>query len=117
MEAAIEAWPHPDQGIWESRGEPQHYVSSKLMIWVAVDRGARLARGSAASRSSPTEWQATADEIKAEILERGVRDGVFRQHYETDALDASTAADPAAPLPPARRPAGAAPRSRRSPTT
>ncbi len=45
MEAAIAAWPHPDQGIWESRGEPRHYVSSKLMIWVAVDRGARLARG------------------------------------------------------------------------
>ena len=43
VEAAIEAWPEPDQGIWESRGEPQHYVSSKLMIWVAVDRGARLA--------------------------------------------------------------------------
>ncbi len=44
VEAAIEAWSHPDQGIWESRGEPRHYVSSKLMIWVAVDRGARLAR-------------------------------------------------------------------------
>ena len=44
VDAAIEAWPHPDQGIWEARGAPQHYVSSKLMIWVAVDRGARLAR-------------------------------------------------------------------------
>ena len=43
--SAIAAWPHPDQGIWESRGAPQHYVSSKLMIWVAVNRGARLARG------------------------------------------------------------------------
>ncbi len=42
-----------------------------------------------ASTSSPSEWQAKADEFKAEILERGVRDGVFRQHYETDALDAS----------------------------
>ena len=37
--AAIQAWPHPDQGIWEARGDPRHYVSSKLMIWVAVDRG------------------------------------------------------------------------------
>ena len=88
VEAAIEAWPHPDQGIWESRGEPQHYVSSKLMIWVAVDRGARLARG-AGIDALAEEWQAKADEFKAEILERGVRDGVFRQHYETDALDAS----------------------------
>ncbi len=88
VEAAIAAWPHPDQGIWESRGEPQHYVSSKLMIWVAVDRGARLARG-AGIVDLADEWQAKADEFKAEILERGVRDGIFRQHYETDALDAS----------------------------
>jgi len=88
VEAAIEAWPHPDQGIWESRGEPQHYVSSKLMIWVAVDRGARLARSNGIDALA-AEWQAKADEFKAEILERGVRDGVFRQHYETDALDAS----------------------------
>jgi GH15 family glucan-1,4-alpha-glucosidase len=95
VEAAIDAWPHPDQGIWESRGEPQHYVSSKLMIWVAVDRGARLARwvpdGADADLwlAKAAEWQAKADEIKAEILERGVRDGIFRQHYDTDALDAS----------------------------
>jgi GH15 family glucan-1,4-alpha-glucosidase len=88
VEAAIAAWPHPDQGIWESRGEPRHYVSSKLMIWVAVDRGARLARGNGFDEQAE-EWQAKADEIRAEILERGVREGVFRQHYETDALDAS----------------------------
>ncbi|HVD38624.1 MAG TPA: glycoside hydrolase family 15 protein [Solirubrobacterales bacterium] len=88
VEAAIEAWPHPDQGIWESRGEPRHYVSSKLMIWVAVDRGARLARIGGFEELA-AEWRAQADEFKAEILERGVRDGVFRQHYETDALDAS----------------------------
>ena len=89
VEAAIAAWPHPDQGIWESRGEPQHYVSSKLMIWVAVDRGVRLARSFGVEELAE-EWQLKADEFKAEILERGVRDGVFRQHYETDALDAST---------------------------
>jgi GH15 family glucan-1,4-alpha-glucosidase len=88
VEAAIEAWPHPDQGIWEARGEPRHYVSSKLMIWVAVDRGARLA-GSIGFDHLADEWRAKADEIKAEILDRGVRDGVFRQHYDTDALDAS----------------------------
>ena len=88
VEAAIEAWPHPDQGIWESRGEPQHYVSSKLMMWVAVDRGARLARIGGFDELAE-EWEAKADEFKAEILKRGVRDGVFRQHYETDALDAS----------------------------
>jgi alpha,alpha-trehalase len=89
VEAAIAAWPHPDQGIWESRGKPRHYVSSKLMIWVAVDRGARLARG-VGNDEIAAEWERTATEIREEILERGVRDGVFRQHYETDALDAST---------------------------
>ena len=88
VEAAIEAWPHPDQGIWESRGEPQHYVSSKLMIWVAVDRGARLARGLRFEELA-AEWEKTAESIREEILERGVLDGVFRQHYDTDALDAS----------------------------
>ncbi|MDQ2631927.1 MAG: glycoside hydrolase family 15 protein [Actinomycetota bacterium] len=88
VEAAIDAWPHPDQGIWESRGEPQHYVCSKLMIWVAADRGARLARAGGFDEIAD-EWEEKADEFKAEILERGVRDGIFRQHYETDALDAS----------------------------
>jgi alpha,alpha-trehalase len=88
VEAAINAWPEPDQGIWESRGEPQHYVSSKLMIWVAVDRGTRLAR-SLGFDEIAGEWEAKADEIREEILDRGVRDGVFRQHYDTDALDAS----------------------------
>jgi GH15 family glucan-1,4-alpha-glucosidase len=88
VEAAIEAWPNPDQGIWESRGKPQHYVSSKLMMWVAVDRGARLARIGGFEELAG-EWRAKAEEFKAEILERGVRDGVFRQHYDTDALDAS----------------------------
>jgi GH15 family glucan-1,4-alpha-glucosidase len=89
VEAAIAAWPNPDQGIWESRGEPQHYVSSKLMIWVAVDRGVRLA-SSLGFEQLAGDWRRTADSFKAEILERGVRDGVFRQHYGTDALDAST---------------------------
>ncbi|HEY7456179.1 MAG TPA: glycoside hydrolase family 15 protein [Solirubrobacterales bacterium] len=89
VEAAIEAWPRPDQGIWESRGEPQHYVSSKLMIWVAVDRGARLAR-SVGIDDLAAEWERIAATIHAEILARGVRHGVFRQHYDTDALDAST---------------------------
>jgi GH15 family glucan-1,4-alpha-glucosidase len=86
---ATAVWREPDQGIWEARGEPQHYVSSKLMCWVALDRAAKLAeiRG---DRELPATWRATADEIKADILEHGVRDGVLRQHYDTEALDAST---------------------------
>jgi alpha,alpha-trehalase len=89
VEAAIAAWGKPDQGIWESRGEPQHYVSSKLMMWVAVDRGSRLATW-AGNDALAAEWRKLADEFKEELLERGCRDGVFRQHYDTDALDAST---------------------------
>jgi GH15 family glucan-1,4-alpha-glucosidase len=96
VEAAIAAWPKPDQGIWESRGEPKHYVSSKLMMWVAVDRGIRLATWIPEDErpegweALSERWQATADEMKREIFDRGCRDDVFRQHYETDALDAST---------------------------
>lgn len=85
---ALEAWPKPDQGIWEARGEPQHYVSSKLMIWVAVDRGARLA-AEFGRQDFAEELAGKAAEIKAEIIEKGLKDGVFRQHYDTDALDAS----------------------------
>jgi alpha,alpha-trehalase len=89
-QCATNVWRDPDQGIWEARGKPQHYVSSKLMCWVALDRAAKLAaiRGDADLQAT---WRATADEIKADILEHGVDDrGVLRQHYDTDALDAST---------------------------
>jgi GH15 family glucan-1,4-alpha-glucosidase len=88
-ECAISVWQKPDQGIWEARGKPQHYVSSKLMCWVALDRASALAEIRADSGLS-TSWAATAEEIKADILERGAKNGVLRQHYETDALDAST---------------------------
>ncbi len=89
VECAAAVWREPDQGIWEARGEPRHYVSSKLMCWVAMDRGARLAERRGLS-SKATEWQALAEEIREDILTHGVdRRGVFRQHYDTDALDAS----------------------------
>jgi GH15 family glucan-1,4-alpha-glucosidase len=88
VEKAIESFPEPDQGIWESRGEPRHYVSSKVSMWVAADRGARLARELGRDELAD-QWGAAADAFKAEICEKGCRDGVFRQHYDTDALDAS----------------------------
>ena len=90
VECAARVWREPDQGIWETRGEPRHYLSSKLMCWVALDRGARLAerRG---QEDLVGPWQSLAEEIKQDILGNGVSErGVFRQHYETDALDAST---------------------------
>ncbi|HEX6391497.1 MAG TPA: glycoside hydrolase family 15 protein [Solirubrobacteraceae bacterium] len=86
---AADTWRLPDQGIWEARGEPKHYTSSKLMCWVALDRGARLA----ARRSKielADQWREIANEIHAEICEKGLDErGVFTQHYDTDALDAS----------------------------
>jgi alpha,alpha-trehalase len=89
-ECATKSWQEPDQGIWEARGAPRHYVSSKLMGWVALDRAAALAE----MRGDPDRaatWRATAEEIRADILERGVSErGVLRQHYDTDSLDAST---------------------------
>jgi GH15 family glucan-1,4-alpha-glucosidase len=89
VECACRVWREPDQGIWEARGAPRHYVSSKLMCWVAADRGARLGERRGHERQAK-HWQDLADEIKADILERGVDGrGVFRQHYDTDALDAS----------------------------
>src|SRR5262252_4888995 len=89
-ECATRVWRNPDQGIWESRGKPRHYVSSKLMCWVALDRASALAEIRGDPKQAAT-WRATADEIRADVLTHGVSDrGVLRQHYETDALDAST---------------------------
>jgi GH15 family glucan-1,4-alpha-glucosidase len=89
VESAVAHWREPDRGIWEVRGEPQHFTSSKVMCWVAADRGARLAR----IRQEPkleAEWRAVAEEIHADVLANAVDErGVFRQHYDTDALDAS----------------------------
>jgi GH15 family glucan-1,4-alpha-glucosidase len=87
---ATAVWREPDQGIWEARGAPQHYVSSKLMCWVALDRAAKLA-GIRGDDDLEAEWGATAQEIQEDILAHGVDGrGVLRQHYATDALDAST---------------------------
>jgi alpha,alpha-trehalase len=89
VDAAVTHWREPDCGIWEVRGEPQHFTSSKVMCWVAVDRGARLARIRGDEKRA-VEWQAVADEIHADVCDRGVDDrGVFTQHYGTKALDAS----------------------------
>jgi len=89
VERALAHWHEPDRGIWEIRGEPQHFTSSKLMCWVAVDRGGRLAtmRG---DTDRARVWQKAAAEIHADICANAVdARGVFCQHYGTSALDAS----------------------------
>jgi GH15 family glucan-1,4-alpha-glucosidase len=83
-------WKRPDQGIWEVRGGHRHFVYSKLMCWVALDRGLRLA----AKRSFPANrevWERERDTIYEEIMSRGwsERRGAFVQHYDSEALDAA----------------------------
>jgi alpha,alpha-trehalase len=89
VDAALEHWREPDQGIWEVRGAPKHFTASKVMCWVAAARGAHLAEERGDSERAK-RWRAGAEKIKAEVLDKGVSDkGVFRQHYKTDDLDAS----------------------------
>ena len=83
-------WREPDNGIWEVRGGRQHFVYSKLMCWVTLDRALRLAR----RRSFPADrerWYKTRDEIYEEILDRGWNPRLrsFVQTYDSSALDAA----------------------------
>jgi GH15 family glucan-1,4-alpha-glucosidase len=83
-------WQLPDEGIWETRGGQKHFVYSKLMCWVAVDRAIRLAE----KRSFPADWRSwleTRDTIYMDIMRNGwsVKRQAFIQHYGSDALDAS----------------------------
>jgi alpha,alpha-trehalase len=89
VEAAIAAWKDPDQGLWEVRGPAKHFTSSKILCWVAADRGAKLAelRGDV---DHTVNWRRAADEMHADICANGTDErGVFCQHYGTTALDAS----------------------------
>jgi GH15 family glucan-1,4-alpha-glucosidase len=89
VEEAIEHWREPDRGIWEVRGDPQHFTSSKIMCWVALDRGAKLAELHGWTSYIP-KWRAIAEEIKADVLAHGVdHRGALTQRYGDDALDAS----------------------------
>ena len=82
-------WRDPDSGMWEVRGEPQHFTSSKIMCWVALDRGVRLARLHD-SMDEADKWQAIADDIHADVCANGVdARGVLVQRYGSTALDAS----------------------------
>jgi alpha,alpha-trehalase len=89
VETALSSWKEPDRGIWEVRGEPQHFTFSKVMCWVAADRGARLAalRG---ERDRADAWWNAAQEIHADICEKAIGDqGCFTQFYGSNELDAS----------------------------
>ncbi|MGA8275846.1 MAG: glycoside hydrolase family 15 protein [Thermoplasmata archaeon] len=86
----MELWALPDSGIWEFRTRPAHYVHSKLMCWVALDRAIQLAR--AFGKTEPVDrWSRVAEEIRAAILSRGFDDklGSFVQAFDRPVLDAS----------------------------
>ena len=90
LDYVCENWNRPDEGIWEVRGERQHFVYSKMMCWVALDRGIRLAD----KRSFPanrTHWRNCRDEIYREIMSKGWNKErqAFVQHYGSASLDAS----------------------------
>lgn len=90
LEYVCKHWREPDSGLWEMRSEPRHYVYSKLMCWVALDRGLRLA----GKRSFPApyeRWLKSRDEIYLEIMERGWHQKAdsFVLAYDSDDLDAS----------------------------
>jgi GH15 family glucan-1,4-alpha-glucosidase len=83
-------WREPDEGIWEVRGPRRHFTHSKVMAWVAFDRGIRLIEE--LEREGPIErWRAVRDEIHAEVCERGYDEelGSFVQAYDAKRLDAS----------------------------
>ena len=83
-------WREPDEGIWEVRGPKRHFTHSKVMAWVAFDRGLRLIEEM--GRAGPEErWHAVRDEIRAEVLDRGFDEELnsFVQSYDSKRVDAS----------------------------
>ena len=89
-ETAAAVWTEKDQGIWEVRGEPQHFVHSKLMCWVAMDSAIRLAELLQAEDKVPS-WTAVREHIREAILMKGwsERSQAFSQSFGSDQLDAS----------------------------
>jgi len=84
------SWQEPESGIWELP-QVQHFVSGKVMAWVALDRAVTIAK-QVGETAAVERWRATMDAIHADVMERGWSDrlGAFRQSYDLDTLDAST---------------------------
>ena len=94
-ETVMANWKRKDRGVWEVRGEQQHFVYSKVMCWAALDYAAYIAAATM-HRNLYRRWSLAADTIKTEILDEGwsVVKGAFRQRYGSDVLDASNLAIP-----------------------
>jgi GH15 family glucan-1,4-alpha-glucosidase len=82
VDRAAEAWPEPDRGLWEWRGEPRHFVHSKVMCWAALDRGLRLAR-ECLRKAPERRWERVRDEIREAVERDGVDQerGAFIQAF------------------------------------
>ena len=89
-ETVMQSWSRKDRGVWEIRGEQQHFVYSKAMCWAALDRASQIARAVGNLRMAD-RWSRTAQHIRFEILNSGwsTKKRAFRQRYDDDALDAS----------------------------
>ena len=90
VRTVTETWRNPDKGIWEIRSQEHHFTFSKVLCWVAMDRGVKIATILDKPDYART-WLETADEIKKEIFEKGWNEevGAFTQYYGSRSLDAS----------------------------
>lgn len=104
-DTASRVWREPDNGIWEVRGEPQHFLHSKVMCWVALDRAIRMAN-IFVGEPPVQEWMRARDEVQQAVVRDGWSDsaGAFTQYVGTDALDASSLMVPIVGLLPATHP-------------
>jgi GH15 family glucan-1,4-alpha-glucosidase len=91
VERAIDHWDMPDAGIWELRGEPRHYVHSKLMVWVALNRGISLVENHDVDHVDLDRWKSVRDEIRTAIETHGLdpTGTHFVQHFGGTRVDAS----------------------------
>jgi GH15 family glucan-1,4-alpha-glucosidase len=80
-------WTNPDEGIWEVRSEQRHFVHSKVMAWVAVDRAVKMVE-EFGREGDLEEWARARDTIRADVMERGVAHGRFKRAYDDEELDA-----------------------------
>jgi len=100
VEAAIENWRKPDRGIWEVRGEPKHFTSSKMMCWVACDRGARLAELHG-DFDLAKRWQPPLRRSRTTSSPMASMHAAFRAALWLDRAGRIGAADPTGAIPPA----------------
>jgi GH15 family glucan-1,4-alpha-glucosidase len=88
---AAAEWRDPDRGIWEVRGEPRHFVHSKIWCWVALNRALRIARRDGLTDAPLARWRRERDAIRTDVFENGWDDelGAFTQSYGSRSLDAA----------------------------